>query len=1449
MEDMHPGVNSSFYVQISLLTLLQNELETYGRISTSTIHITHSTSSSVFYQPPRLIHVRFLYFLTLFSFEFIFPLYPLFDNVLYWFRLSTFVPYDPILRLFCYDIELNFFLVCFPLLSIRQLYYETNFLLTYLCSRLCLYRLSYSDFASDSLVRFFFSRKCVYFLQTLNHQCVDYILCILREMSSKMRKLRLTDSSLAVMRMIEVGLRENFEKLQVFESSLTYIFRTSNSIMFPAHHHDILFILDFLFDIFVQSNNGLFTILFYEQTLIDSISIFKPHTVLFKSLLLPDDPHAQHSELSSRITPVIRSSPSRLPKAGISTREDLPQASFNVFYATMSLPRQIDEERDLECEITFDSTIEDDDEHIFYPIEGESSLMTFGAYKRVGRKIHPVSRAFPEDCYVQRQIPEDPLLSLPPLPTCPPEFTPTQKITEERKKILNVNAKGFLLPEEEKLFLWIMTTNEDAIAFEDAERGTFKESYFAPYIIPTIPHMPWVHKHHPIAPGLLPRVMEVLKLKIAAGVYEQSQSSYRSSWFVVEKKNGKLRIVHDLQPLNAVTIRDTGTLPIVDDFVEGFAGRQCYTVFDLFWGFDARKIHPKSRDLTAFSTPLGLLQITSLPTGYTNSPAEFQKCMSMILQDEIPHTANIFIDDLPIKGPKSLYLDKEGNPETIPENSGIRRFIWEHAQDVHRIMHKVACAGATFAANKCQICLPEVLIIGQTCNAEGRSPDAAKVKKVLTWPQLSTPKEVRQFLGLCGTVRIWIPNYSKIVKPLSELYHIGKPFVWDLRRQDAFDVIKKFITSAPALRPIDYQSENPVILSVDSSFEATGMILSQIDEENRRRPARYGSLPMSPRESRYSQPKLELFGLYKALRHWRIYIISVKTLHVEVDAQYIKGMLNEPDLQPNAAINRWIQGILMFHFKLIHVPAEKHKGPDALSRRPLAEGEIAEDDDDSWLDNIALLSLISNHQFPPFPIHESHSPTSYAITIAQITKSSPICYASRISQENQLQDIFQFLSTLETPVIENVQTKRRFLSKAMEFFIKDGRLFKRNGNRPPLLVILEPRQKNSILLHAHENLGHKGIQAVYEVIRNRFFWPHMRADVYHHVKSCHECQIRSLKRIEVPLHVSTPSILFAKIYIDVMHMPLAKGYRCIVAAKDDLSGTCEARPLRNATAKSLASFFWEQIYCRYGAPIQVVTDNGPEVKEAFAKLLKRMGIPQVKISPYNHHANGVVERGHFILREAIIKACRNKITEWPEHVAGMVFADRVTVSRVTGFSPFQLLHGTDPILPLDLAEATFLVEGFRNGMSTEELLVLRARQLAKHPEDIRKAAETLKKARFNSKDQFEKRFQHRMSRTQYKAGELVLVRNTAIEMSHDRKHKPRYLGPYVVRRVTAGGNYKLNELDGAPLNYTYAAFRLLPYITRTHPFMKNNTEDADSGTESESSGINSIHTSDTESDD
>jgi len=223
------------------------------------------------------------------------------------------------------------------------------------------------------------------------------------------------------------------------------------------------------------------------------------------------------------------------------------------------------------------------------------------------------------------------------------------------------------------------------------------------------------------------------------------------------------------------------------------------------------------------------------------------------------------------------------------------------------------------------------------------------------------------------------------------------------------------------MRSIDYTSSNPVYLSIDSSFIAVGIILSQIDDNGKRCPARYGSLPMGDAESRYSQPKLELYGLFRALQHYRLHIIGVQNLHVEVDAKYIKGMLNEPDLQPNATINRWIQGILLFDFTLHHVPATSFKGPDGLSQRSLASDEEIIPEDDSWLDDIALFSSIT--KFSTLPYNSDKLPS---------------IFLSAADQEQTLTDIYKFLTTLEAPSFESTAKHRKFVKRTTRFFCTKG---------------------------------------------------------------------------------------------------------------------------------------------------------------------------------------------------------------------------------------------------------------------------------------------------------------------------------------------------------------------------------------------------------------------------
>ena len=144
----------------------------------------------------------------------------------------------------------------------------------------------------------------------------------------------------------------------------------------------------------------------------------------------------------------------------------------------------------------------------------------------------------------------------------------------------------------------------------------------------------------------------------------------------------------------------------------------------------------------------------------------------------------------------------------------------------------------------------------------------------------------------------------------------------------------------------------------------------------------------------------------------------------------------------------------------------------------------------------------------------------------------------------------------------------------------------------------------------------------------------------------------------------------------------------------------------------------------------------------------------------------------------------------------------------------MLFRSVEPVLPFDLTEATFLVEGFRRGMTSEELLALRIRQLLKKESDLEHAAEVLQQSRLRSKEEFERRYSRRIKKSIFQPGDLVLVRNTRVEKELNRKTKPRYLGPFEVVRQTKGGSYVVREMDGATRSQGIAAFRMLPYYPR-----------------------------------
>ncbi|KZS99615.1 uncharacterized protein LAESUDRAFT_667778, partial [Laetiporus sulphureus 93-53] len=164
------------------------------------------------------------------------------------------------------------------------------------------------------------------------------------------------------------------------------------------------------------------------------------------------------------------------------------------------------------------------------------------------------------------------------------------------------------------------------------------------------------------------------------------------------------------------------------------------------------------------------------------------------------------------------------------------------------------------------------------------------------------------------------------------------PFEFGEEQIAAMEDLKAVLLESPALRAINYNSDASVILAVDTSNIAVRYQLCQCAPDNPkvRYFSRFSSIMLN------DQPKLKLYSLFHALRALKVYLIGIRNLIVEVDARYIKEMLKHPDITSFASINRWIVVILMFHFKLIHIPGVNH-GLDGLSRRPAQSGDALDD--------------------------------------------------------------------------------------------------------------------------------------------------------------------------------------------------------------------------------------------------------------------------------------------------------------------------------------------------------------------------------------------------------------------------------------------------------------------------------------------------------------------------
>ena len=223
----------------------------------------------------------------------------------------------------------------------------------------------------------------------------------------------------------------------------------------------------------------------------------------------------------------------------------------------------------------------------------------------MANQIKPVAMTLLEDFWIIQHIPTDLLEILPEISPNPPNFSSGECYTLERKSAMNVNQEQFLWPEEEKLVHHLIKLQEFAFAWTEDEKRKFLSDYFNPVVISTVKHIPWSLKNIPIPPGIFFCIVEIIKGKLAAGIYKPSNFSYQSCWFCILKKDRKLlQLMHDLQSLNLVAIKDAGLPPMVEQYAKSFGGRGCYGVVTNFIQPYLHQFFYDSHSLNGYGKPL-----------------------------------------------------------------------------------------------------------------------------------------------------------------------------------------------------------------------------------------------------------------------------------------------------------------------------------------------------------------------------------------------------------------------------------------------------------------------------------------------------------------------------------------------------------------------------------------------------------------------------------------------------------------------------------------------------------------------------------------------------------------------------------------------------------------------------------------------------------------------------
>jgi hypothetical protein len=310
-------------------------------------------------------------------------------------------------------------------------------------------------------------------------------------------------------------------------------------------------------------------------------------------------------------------------------------------------------------------------------------------------------------------------------------------------------------------------------------------------------------KSYRMPPNELAELKIQLQDLLDKGFIHPSASPWGCPALFVKKKDNSLRLCVDYRPLNAVTIKNKYPVPRIDILFDQLAGAKIFSKIDLRSGYHQIKIRPSDVPKTAFSTRYGLYEYLVMLFGLTNALAYFMYLMNSVFMQELDKFVVVFINDI-------LIYSK------TPE---------DHVKHLHVILQRLRDHHLYAKFSKCEFWLDTVKFLGHTISGDGISVDPSKVQEVMDWKPPTSVHQICSFLGLAGYYRRFIPDFSRIAKPMTELLKKGVKFSWDQQCDDAFHILRDRLTTAPVLAQPDVSK--PFNIYCDASGTGLGCVLMQ----------------------------------------------------------------------------------------------------------------------------------------------------------------------------------------------------------------------------------------------------------------------------------------------------------------------------------------------------------------------------------------------------------------------------------------------------------------------------------------------------------------------------------------------------------------------------------------------------------------------------------------------